>query len=188
MTEHTLILLIKPYKDLAFGLASKGVAVLRYEKRTKQHGKKIAADKTLTVNQESVDDAVLAVELLRKTEKIDAKRIFVLGHSLGGYLIPRIAKRTDKVAGFISLAGATQKLEDVILEQNRYFAMLDGEISKDEQTQLDILKEIATKIKSLTAKDLDSTKFYHGAYSAYWLDLKKFTIRQKKQHQSKNHF
>lgn len=164
----------KPYKDLAFGLASKGVAVLRYEKRTKQHGNKFAADKNLTVKEEAVDDALLAVELLQKTKNIDAKNVYVLGHSLGGYLIPRIAERGNKIAGFISFAGATQRLEDVILEQNRYFAMLDGEISKDEQAGLDKLKEVAMKIKSLTKQDIDSTEFYHGAYAAYWLNLQNY--------------
>ena len=45
--------------------------------------------------------AVAAVATLRSVEKIDAKRIYVLGHSLGGMLIPRIAKRDKDVAGFV---------------------------------------------------------------------------------------
>ena len=164
----------KPYKDLAFGLASKGVAVLRYEKRTKQYGSKLASDKTLTVKEEVIDDVLAAVELLQKMETIDAKKIYVLGHSLGGYLIPRIAERGDKIAGFISFAGATQHLEDAFLEQNTYFANLDGKITKDEQIQLDALKNLVAKIKSLSEKDLDSTQIYIGAYPAYWIDLKNY--------------
>ncbi len=164
----------KPYKDLAFGLASKGVAVLRYEKRTKQYGSKLAADKTLTVKGEVVDDILLAVELLQKTENIDAKNIYVLGHSLGGYLIPRIARRSNEIAGFISFAGATQHLEDVYLEQNTYFAKLDGKITPEEQTQLDAIKQMAAKIKALNEKDLDSSQVYIGAYPAYWIDLQSY--------------
>ena len=164
----------KPYKDLALGLASKGVAALRYEKWTKQYGSKLAKVKSLTVKDEVIDDVILAVELLRKTEGINAKKIYVLGHSLGGYLIPRINKRSKNIEGFISFAGATQHLEDVYLEQNRYFAKLDGKISKEEQEKLNELKQIALKIKSLTVKDLDSSEFYLGAYSAYWIDLQKY--------------
>ena len=70
----------KPFKDLAWGLASRGVAVLRYEKRTKQHGARLASIRAF--KEEVIDDVLAAVELLRKTEGINAKRIFVLGHSL----------------------------------------------------------------------------------------------------------
>lgn len=164
----------KPFKDLAQGLASQGIAVLRYEKRTKQYGGKMAANNKFTVKEETVDDALLAVDLLRQTKGIDAKKIYVLGHSLGGYLIPRIGMRDSKIAGFISFAGATQHLEDVYLAQNTYFAMLDGSISQDEQVELDKLKQLAEKIKSLKESDLNSTEFYLGAPAAYYLDLQNY--------------
>ena len=84
----------KPFRDLAEGLPSRGIAVLRYEKRTRQHSGKMAALKdTLTVKEEVTDDALLAVALLRKTEKIDSRRVFILGHSLGGMMVPRIAEK-----------------------------------------------------------------------------------------------
>ena len=119
-------------------------------------------------------DALLAVELLRKTEGVDAKRIFVLGHSLGGYLIPRIGKRDSKIAGLISFAGATRPLEDIMLEQNAYFAMLDGSISKEEQTELDKLKQTIAKVKSLKPADANSTENYLYAPASYWIDLKNY--------------
>jgi dienelactone hydrolase len=93
----------KPFRDLAWGLASQGIAVLRYEKRTKKHAMKLVLIKnTITVKQETIDDALAAVALLRKTERIDPNRIFVLGHSLGGMLIPRIGARDPDVAHWIS--------------------------------------------------------------------------------------
>jgi dienelactone hydrolase len=168
----------KPFKDLAWGLASKGIAVLRYEKRTKHYQRESAAIKNLTVKEETIDDALAAVELLRKTVGIDRKRIYVLGHSLGGYLIPRIAARDKQIAGFISLAGATRPLEDVILEQNNYFAMLDGAVSKEEQAGLDQIKQFVAKIKSLKESDRNSTEFYYGAPAAYYLDLKNYNPPQ----------
>ena len=162
----------KPFKDLAFGLASRGVAVLRYEKRTKQHGPKLVSLPNLTAKEEVVDDALAAVEVLRKTEGIDAKRIFVLGHSLGGMLVPRIGRIDANIAGLIALAGATRALEDVIPEQLTYIFSLDGSISPEEQKQIDQAKEQAAKVRALQATDASSTTVIFGAPPSYWLDLR----------------
>ena len=35
----------------------------------------------MTVKDETIDDALAAAALLKKTKKIDGKRIFILGHS-----------------------------------------------------------------------------------------------------------
>ncbi|MDQ3181836.1 MAG: alpha/beta fold hydrolase, partial [Acidobacteriota bacterium] len=164
----------KPFKDLAWGLASKGIAVLRYEKRTKQYGSRFAANNKFTIQEETVDDARSAVEMLLKIEEIDKQKIYVLGHSLGGYVIPRIGKRGKQIAGLIVFAGLTRPIEDVFLEQNNYFAMLDGTISKEERDGLDALKQFVARIKSLNKSDLNSSEFYIGAPVAYWLDLKNY--------------
>jgi uncharacterized protein len=162
----------KPFRDLSWGLASKGIAVLRYEKRTKQHGEKFASVKGLTVKEEVIDDVLAAVAMLRKTAGIDTKRIFVLGHSLGGTLVPRIGQVEPTIAGFIVLAGAVKSLEDAILEQTTYIFSLDGAISKEEQMQLDGIKELAAKVKALKTSDIDSSTDLFGAPASYWLDLR----------------
>lgn len=108
----------KVFKDIAWGLASRGIAVLRYEKRTHRYGKEIVASKVpITVKVETIDDAIAAVTLLAGTPHIDAKHIYVLGHSLGGYLGPRIAAADAQIAGLILLAGSTRPLEDMVIEQ-----------------------------------------------------------------------
>ncbi|HEY7214553.1 MAG TPA: alpha/beta fold hydrolase, partial [Thermoanaerobaculia bacterium] len=94
----------KPFRDLAWGLASRGIAVLRYEKRTRQYAAKLAAIANPTVQQETIDDALAAAALLRGTEGIDPARIYVLGHSLGGMLVPRIGRQDPKIAGFVVMA------------------------------------------------------------------------------------
>lgn len=104
-----------PFKDLAEGLARRGVATLRYVKRTRQYPRPVA-----TVKEEVIDDAVSALALLRRQPRIDAKRVFLLGHSLGGYLAPRIAQRDSAVAGVILLAGFVRPLEEVAREQIAY--------------------------------------------------------------------
>ena len=162
----------KPFKDLAGGLASNGIAVLRYEKRTRQYGPRLVSIRNFTVKEEVLDDALAAVELLRKTEAIDAKRIFVLGHSLGGMLIPRIGRLDPNIAGLIALAGATRPLEDVIPEQLAYIFSLDGSVSPEEQKQIDHAKEQAAKVKALKPEDASSIAALFSAPASYWLDLR----------------
>ena len=92
--------------------------------------------KNFTVKEETVDDAVLAAQLLMKTPNINPKKVFVLGHSLGGYLIPRIGEKEKAIAGLVSLAGSTRPLEDMIIEQYEYIFGFDGTISPAEQLDL----------------------------------------------------
>jgi dienelactone hydrolase len=106
----------KPFKDLSAGLAAKGIAVLRYEKRT--HAPGVTLPPKYTVAEETVDDARAAIDLLATTPGIDSKRVFVAGHSLGGFLMARIVKGTP-AAGAILLAGAARPLEEMVVEQVR---------------------------------------------------------------------
>ena len=78
----------KVFKDLAWGLASRGVTVLRYDKRTYAYATKFdeRAVKSLTVQGEVIDDALAALQLLLNREEIDPQRVFLLGHSLGATL------------------------------------------------------------------------------------------------------
>jgi dienelactone hydrolase len=111
---------VKTFRDLAVGLAAQGVAVLRYEKVTREHPLKLQlSGKPLTVKEETVDDAIRAVELLRHTSGIDPSRIYVAGHSQGGMLIPRIVEAGQDlgIAGAVVMAGPSRPLEDLIVEQ-----------------------------------------------------------------------
>ena len=145
----------KPFRDIAWGLADRGVAVLRYEKRTRQHGARLAsATKSFTVREETVEDAVLAATLLRTRKDIDPKRIFVLGHSLGGTLAPRIAVEDGALGGIIILAGATRPLQDVAREQFVYLSSLTpGALNPEEG-----LQALLKRAPESYWKDLDAYK------------------------------
>jgi dienelactone hydrolase len=168
----------KPFQDLAWGLASKGIAVLRYEKRTRIYGPKLVADPKLiaglTVKEETVDDALEAVRLLGKTPGIDRRRIFVLGHSLGGMLIPRIglAGKGLDIAGFIVMAGLTQPLPETYLRQMTYLLNLDGDTSAEDRKQLDEIRRDVGRINALPDSDAGKTEKIINAPPAYWLDLR----------------
>ncbi len=162
----------KPFRDLAWGLSSRGIIVLRYEKRTRQHASKFGRiPGRFTVKEETVDDALAAVTLLRRTEGVDAGRIFVLGHSLGGMLIPRICERDKGIAGCIVMAGAASPLEDAIIEQMTYIFSLEGTISGENAKLLEETKLSAAKIKALKPSDASSSAYILGAPASYWLDL-----------------
>ena len=164
----------KPFRDLAWGLATRGVAVLRYEKRTKHHPlKMVLLANSLTVEEETIDDALVAVNTLRSIEKIDAKRIYVLGHSLGGMLVPRIARGDENVAGFVIFAGASRPLEDIYLEQMEYIFSLKGEVSEKDQERLETIREQVVRVKSPgLSKDISASELPLGVPPAYWLDLR----------------
>lgn len=159
----------KPFKDLAWGLASRGIAVLRYEKRTKVYGLKLLALPGLTAREEIVEDVVAAAALLRGRKEIDPKRVFVLGHSLGGTLIPRIGKADPGFAGFIVMAGAARPLEDLLLEQVPYIASVDGTVTDEEKKQIEGVKAMVETIRSLKEGSKEAPM---GVPASYWLDLK----------------
>lgn len=161
----------RPFRDLAGGLASRGIAVLRYEKRTKAHPEAFAKLAKATVMEETVDDAVLALRLLRGTPRVDPGAVFVLGHSLGGMLAPRIAKAEPSLAGLVILAGTTRPLEDVIAEQLDYLASLkDGGDASVAET-----KKQALAIRSATA---ETPGLVFGAPASYWVDLRAYRPAQ----------
>lgn len=107
-----------PFKDLAEGLSEKGIAVLRYDKRTFVYGKEMKNDTGLSVKEETIEDAVLAADFLRKDSRIDSNKVVIIGHSLGGMLAPRIDAEGGNFAGVIIMAGSPRKLEEILMDQN----------------------------------------------------------------------
>ena len=163
----------KPFRDLAWGLASKRIAVLRYEKRTREHaGEMLAVKNTLTVKEETIDDAIAAFSLLRRTKEVDSNRVYILGHSLGATLLPRIGRLDQRISGFVLLAGATRPLEDLMLEQYTYIYSLDTVKAHARETQLAEVKRQADKVKSLKGSGSDSSESLLSIPVSYWLDLK----------------
>jgi dienelactone hydrolase len=111
------VLKLTPFKDLAEGLAKRGIASLRYDKRTFAHGRKCARQKDITVREETIDDALAALDLLKSDPRIDPERIYILGHSMGAMLAPRIGAAWGCARGLIMMAGTPFRLEDIVLRQ-----------------------------------------------------------------------
>ena len=162
----------RPFRDLAEGLASRGIAVLRYDKRTRTHANRINTIPAFTVKDEVVDDAVAAVKKMRETRGIRTDRVFVLGHSLGGMLAPRIGAADPSIAGLIVMAGLARSLDQAISDQIRYLAMLDGKMSAEEQSSLDAVTKLAADVRALKPSDPPPVSPMFSAPASYWIDLR----------------
>ena len=112
---------LTPFKDIAEGLAERGIACIRYDKRSFAHGLKMVRDKAtvITAREEVIEDALLAADFLRADRRIDPDRVFLLGHSMGGMLAPRIECSGGDFAGLILMAGSPRRLEEILLAQTR---------------------------------------------------------------------
>ncbi|MFO0943380.1 MAG: DUF3887 domain-containing protein [Pirellulales bacterium] len=166
----------KPFRDLAEGLSSLGIAVVRYEKRTKHYPLAVALTlSSLTVNEETVKDAAEAAALLRRHSKIDPDHIYVVGHSLGGWMLPRIYEAGKPIAGLVSLAGSARPQEDLILEQVQYLAQSDGKVTDEENEQLEKIREQVALVKSKDlTKKTPSSNLPLSIPASYWLDLRDY--------------
>ena len=161
----------KPFRDLAHGLADRGIAVYRYDKRTLTYAAELQGEEELTLYGETVEDAVSAAALLMEREEIDPDRVFVLGHSLGGQAIPLIAGELESAgtpaAGFIFLAAPARKMPVILREQADFIFSLSpaAEGKQSMYEQLDRLDDAAS---------LPAGEPVFGAYPAYWRFLEEY--------------
>jgi pimeloyl-ACP methyl ester carboxylesterase len=156
----------KPYRDLAWGVASGGYgSSLRYTKRTAVC--RVDAQ-GFTIDDEYTTDAVAAVDRLRRADGADPQTTVVAGHSLGAYLAPRVARRVDGVAGLLLLAPPGRPLHELVLEQTRYLAELDGTVTDAERERID---EVAAAVDRINDGDVGEDETVLGGGRAYWESL-----------------
>lgn len=160
----------KPLKDLAWGLASRGVAVARFDKVTFAHGQ-VATEPGFTVTDEYVPHAVAAVRLLQGQPGVDPARVFVLGHSMGGRVAPRVAAAEASVAGMVILAGDTQPMHHAFVRVARYLASLSP--ASIPPAALEVLRRQVALVDSPDLSPATSAAELPFNWPAsYWLDLR----------------
>jgi len=112
------------------------------------------------------------VALLRGRKEVDEGRIFVLGHSLGALLAPKMATLDSGIAGLIIMAGPTRPLEDLVLEQFTYIFSLEGP-TESQREQLDKIKDQVARVKDpKLSRDTPAAELPLGMAAAYWLSLR----------------
>lgn len=103
------------YKMLADSLAARGYASLRYDKRGIAASVAAGADESQLTFDAYIDDAAAWAEWLAADERFD--RVVLAGHSEGGLIALVAAKRSDKVAGVITLAGVGESIDATLRRQ-----------------------------------------------------------------------
>ncbi|MCR8844092.1 alpha/beta fold hydrolase [Paenibacillus sp. SC116] len=138
----------KIFRDLAIGLAQQGVATVRYEKRTREYPNHAAGARDFTVMEETVADAVYAAKWAAQDKRIDKANVYVLGHSQGGMLVPRILDhdKDKSIRGAIVAAGPAGPIEDLILEQ------LEGHVkrAKDGKQPQAVISQLEGQVAGFT--------------------------------------
>ncbi|MCT9095715.1 alpha/beta fold hydrolase [Haloarchaeobius sp. HME9146] len=147
----------KLLKDLAWGLASEGIATLRYEKRLNDHE---VDDEDYTLDRVVTDDAVAALSELAAADEVDEDAVFVAGHSQGGMTAPRIAARHGNVAGIVNLDGpADPPLDPEDADIIRYEFERDGDLDEEQAAQLEDDRET---LRRIAAGDFEDDETLHG--------------------------
>jgi fermentation-respiration switch protein FrsA (DUF1100 family) len=156
----------KPCKDLAWGLASRGVAVLRYRKRSL-----VETEPFASLDEEVIRDVCAARSRLAARAEVDPKRVFLVGHSLGGALAPRIAKTCGELAGLVLLASPARRMDLVLTGQIAYLRWRAG---NPELTagQVNELRTLEQRINDPGADpDEEIAMLGSVAPRSYWRDL-----------------
>jgi len=114
---------------MAEGLAKHNVASIRYDKRSFIYPKSFKGG-DFTIKEETIDDAIMATEMLRNDPRINSNKIFIVGLSMGGMLAPRIDVEGGNYAGLIILAASPRRLEDIMKSQVEEMAQTSNFLMK----------------------------------------------------------
>ncbi|MGY0056268.1 alpha/beta fold hydrolase [Streptomyces sp. LZ34] len=163
----------KPLKDLAWGLASRGVAVLRFDKVTYTHPGQVAAAPGFTMADEYVPHAVAAVRALRREPTVDPARVFVVGHSMGGKAAPRVAAAEPSVAGLVLLAGDAQPMHEAAVRVTRHLASLNPGPAAHAAVEA-MARQAAVVASPDLSPSTPAETLPLGLSAAYWLDLRDY--------------
>lgn len=156
----------KPFAEIAHALAESGIATLRYDKRTYAFSALMKANiSTITLDQEVTDDAVAALTFAASQPEVDATRLFVLGHSLGGTMAPYIAQKYPKLRGEILMAGGARPIDQISAEQVRFELKHEGK--SDAEIEEAMKKQQASYDEMRKAP---ATQMFNGVPAGYWRD------------------
>jgi dienelactone hydrolase len=161
----------QPFLELAHALAVNGIASLRYDKRTLAAPETIDPA-TMTVQEEVIDDALAALDFLRSQTEVNAERIVIVGHDLGGSLAASIARANRRVAGLVILAGSLRPLDEITRDRFirlRDLAREEGTLSPDDEATY---ARVLAQVDSVQAGILPDRSTVTGMTGLYLRDYR----------------
>ncbi|ACU70826.1 conserved hypothetical protein [Catenulispora acidiphila DSM 44928] len=162
---------LKPLKDLAWGLASNGVASLRFDKVGAVHAEVLAEMPEFTAADEYLPYARDAFRQLRQNPEIDPDRIHIVGHSMGAKMAPRMAEAEPGIAGLVLMAADSVPMQRSVVRTVRYLVTL-GLVPAETVTAIE---QQAAVVESADLSSSTPTDDLPLGYSgAYWLDLRAY--------------
>lgn len=159
----------KIFRDIAWGLSSNGIAVIRYDKRTYLNSGTLDHS-CYTLKEKVENDVHDVISAAKSIERIDYNKIIILGHSLGGLAAPRIAENNDDVSGLILMGVNSNKIHDVIERQYDYLLSIQTP-TEELEDHINYMKE---KIQIIREQEFDKQTpasdlvFWNACF---WLDI-----------------
>jgi uncharacterized protein len=160
----------KIFRDIAQGMATRGVAVLRYEKRTRVYANSMDFS-NLSIDQEVLDDAWSAVRFLRSHTKIDTGRLSVLGHGIGGMMAPRLAARHREINGIALLSAPARRYEEVMLDQLKFLKEAPDSLSAGQRSEIEAQ---IRAVNDLKRRLLPASRMLVNAPASYYYALQDY--------------
>lgn len=153
-----------PFADIARGLADRGIATLRFDKRT--HVVKDKVDATLAA--EYYEDGAAAIAMLAGTTGVDPKRIFLLGHSEGAMVAPTLAASSPTIKGLVLMAPGVRPIDEMLIDQLSFGAKLMGRDKAEIDEQSKQLADQFALVKDPKAK---TDPKILGVPATYWREV-----------------
>lgn len=161
----------KMFKDLAWGLATRGIAVLRYPKRTWAHPEQFEG-KPFTLDDEVTGDACLAVREVAAQSGVSSDHVLVVAHSLGAAMAPRIASACPSLGGLVMMAGPSRSLDKVLFDQFQYLLALAAKSRAEIASEMDeLLSGFSSAIALAGAPEEQMSFSGMRAPRSYWVDV-----------------
>lgn len=170
---------LTPFKDIAEGLARHGIASIRYDKRSYAHGfKLLMKEKNVTVKIETIDDAIMATNLLKNDLRIDANNVYIIGHSMGAMLAARIDSEGGNYKGLVMMAGSPRTLNEIMIDQNNdVLSQTKGFTHWIVQKQVEKIKKMFEGFENLSDEEAKKKKMGNGVTLYYFKEMNAFDTK-----------
>jgi len=165
----------KVYREMAWALGARGVAVLRYDKRLTAHAARARAlGRPLTMDEDQTDDGVAAARLLQHTEGVDPRRVHVLAVSQSTAVAADVAARVAQaggppLAGLVLVSASARGPAQMIREQTAYGARVARQ--RGDSAGLREALAVQAEAERMARADLPDSARVLGMDLGYWRSM-----------------